>query len=115
MTKKRKPGYSQLFNIQNKMLEELKKICIEIRSWDYGFSENQILECATRIYNAGNINRGNNAKSDIPATVKQVALLKKLKITIPNGLTKLEASKLIDEKTRKYKESQETTRRSNIL
>ena len=45
----------------------------------------------------GNGNGHSNGNGDEPATEKQIGFLKRLKVTVPEELSKREASRLIDE------------------
>ncbi|MCK9370175.1 hypothetical protein M0R04_09745 [Candidatus Dojkabacteria bacterium] len=89
-------------------MEELKQIIQEIKGYTFiKPDDSTILECATRIFISNNIARKNGQKQvrlDEPATEKQVKLLKKMQIKIPEGLTKKEASLLIDETITKQKD-----------
>lgn len=49
-------------------------------------------------------NPGSNA--DVPATPKQLALMKKLGVEAPEGLTKKECSKMLDERLDKKKDGE---------
>lgn len=80
-------------------MEDLKNIIKEILSYrkelDFNPDDNIILDCATRIFNNPHI--GNIEYKEEQATEKQINLLKRLTKDIPEGLTKKEASKLIQE------------------
>lgn len=69
-------------------------------------SDAVIFECAVQRYNT--TEKFTSYKDlNAPATEKQIELLKKNKITIPAGLTKIEASKMIDEIFAKRKKEEE--------
>ncbi len=85
-------------------MEELKNIIKELQSYKkslgMNLSDDMILDCATRIFNSGNIKQ--DSKKEESATEKQIGLLKKLRYKGDTSiLTKKEASKLIDEGMRK--------------
>lgn len=69
-------------------------------------SDAVIFECAVERFNV--LNRFVSYKDlNAPATEKQLDVLKKNKMTIPAGLTKIEASKLIDELFARQNKKQE--------
>lgn len=98
-------------------MENLKNILREILKYKEelkmpNISDDMILRCATAIFNSQNIDNskdkrfGNMQKSypkkqnyvnnsDVPATAGQLYYLNKHKISIPEGITKAEAHKII--------------------
>lgn len=100
-------------------MEDLKEIITEIVGYKKtikGFnpSDDTILECSTRIFNTGRMHYGETA-SDNPenapmtglATKKQKDWMDKHKVKYPKEITKLEASKLIEEKINLEKQKKE--------
>ncbi len=53
--------------------------------------------CGWLMNGRSNGNDHSNGNGDVPATEKQIGFMKRLKIEVPAGCTKQEASKLIDE------------------
>lgn len=73
-------------------------------------SDDMLFDCAVRVFNSSNINNSksnnftkpgpaptNNIDNKALATENQISYLKRLKVKIPDGLTKLEAIGLIDQ------------------
>ena len=81
-----------------KIIETIQEIVGEV---EMKVTDADILENATKIYNTEIINTQKQTKSpykEEPATEKQVKLIKRLnKDIVPAGITKKEASILIDE------------------
>jgi len=77
------------------ILEMLRDSCLET---DLRPDDNIILDCSTRIFISQNIENNKSKKDTSLATEKQIALLKKMRINIPEGLTKKGASDLIKQK-----------------
>ena len=53
--------------------------------------------CAALMNGRSNGNGQSNGNGDEPATEKQIGFLKRLKVVVPEGVSKQEASRLIDE------------------
>ena len=82
-------------------MEDLKNIILEIKSYGLKCSDDMILDCATRIFNSGNIEK---KKIDIQeqkllekATLKQINYLKRLNYKGNLEISKIEAKKLIED------------------
>ena len=95
------------------IIKELKKFK-ELENLKY--DDNQILICATKLFISYNIQNQKTINVPFPkedfklknpndsATEKQIFLIKKMGVDIPKNMTKLEASKLIQEAKRKQGE-----------
>jgi hypothetical protein len=78
------------------IIKEVTKICYE--ELGEGVSADMILDCSTRIFNNPSFNANNIVQDEPePATEKQIYFLKKAGRQVPSGLTKREASKIIEE------------------
>lgn len=77
------------------IIEGLKKVSKETKIIP---DANMLFDCAVRIRNTRGINQKEAPKIDEPATQEQIDLANKIKISLPAGTTKKEASKIISEK-----------------
>lgn len=89
---------------------ELKEIINYVKeSCDHaGISpdENTILDCSVRIFNSNSLKELKPMINPNSPTERQIEFMKRNKMQIPEGLTKHEASKLIDERIKAQREKQ---------
>ena len=81
------------------IIKALKAIC---NANELNATPDMVLDCATRIYVTGVINRAKQGakqgSNDLGATDKQLATLKNLYVEFKEGISKKEASDLISKK-----------------
>ena len=88
---------------------KLNEICKEIKAFEgFNFTDDMILDCATRIFNSMNIqtekvNKAvkNQVDNNDKPTEAQLTALDRFGIKYPETITKQQAGKLIDERIQK--------------